>query len=133
MEGALFLSGSVVKNLPANAGNSGDMGLIPGLGRSPGDGNDNPFQYSCLKNPMDRGASWTTVHGTHKESDMAEHKHKDGEGLWREHGVAIAHKGLSEKGLSLIMSFRWFISIYWCFASWSLRTTVIPIGLSPSK
>ena len=70
---------------------------------------------------------------THKESDMTEHKHKDGEGLWREHGVTIAHKGLSEKGLSLIMLFRWFISIYWCFVSQSLRTTGIPIGFSPSK
>ena len=46
-------SGSVVKNLPANAG---DSGLIPGLGRSLGGGNGNPLQYSCLENPMDRGA-----------------------------------------------------------------------------
>ena len=48
-----FPGGSVVKNLPANAVNSG---LIPGLGRSPGEGSGNPFQYSCLKNPMDRDA-----------------------------------------------------------------------------
>ena len=48
-----FLGGSVIKNLPANAG---DAGLIPGLGRSPGEGNSNPFQYSCLGNPMDREA-----------------------------------------------------------------------------
>ena len=41
--------------------NTGDLGLIPGLGRSPGEGNDNPFQYSCLMNPMDRGASWAVV------------------------------------------------------------------------
>ena len=47
-----FSGGSVVKNLPANAE---DTGLIPGLGRSPGEGNDNPLQYSCLGNPMDRG------------------------------------------------------------------------------
>ena len=45
-----------VKSLPANAGDTGDAGLIPGLGRSPGGGNDNPLQYSCLENPMDRGA-----------------------------------------------------------------------------
>ena len=45
---------------------AGDVGLIPGLGRSPGKGNDNPFQYSCLKNPMDRGAWWFTVHGVAK-------------------------------------------------------------------
>ena len=43
----------IVKNLPANVG---DLGLIPGLGRSPGEGNSNPLQYSCLENPMDKGA-----------------------------------------------------------------------------
>ena len=48
-----FLVGSVVKNLPANAG---DKGSIPELGRFPGEGNGNPLQYSCLGNPMDRGA-----------------------------------------------------------------------------
>ena len=53
-------SGSEVKNLPVNAG----VGvLIPGLGKSPGKGNGNPFQYPCLGNPMDRGAWWATVHG----------------------------------------------------------------------
>ena len=52
--------GSVVKNLPVNAGNSG---LIPGSGRSPGKGNGNPLQYSCLGNPMNRGAWWATIHG----------------------------------------------------------------------
>ena len=51
-----FPGGSVVKNLPANAGDSGDAGSNPGLGRSPGGGNGNPLQYSCLGNPMDRGA-----------------------------------------------------------------------------
>ena len=55
----LFPGGSVVKNLPATAE---DIGLIPGLGRSPGEGNDNPLQYSCLENPMDRGAWRATVH-----------------------------------------------------------------------
>ena len=47
----------------ASAYDAGDLGSIPGLGRSPGEGNGNPLQYSCLKNPMDRGAWWTTVHG----------------------------------------------------------------------
>ena len=46
----------VVKNLPADAGDVRDVGLIPGLGRAPGGGHGNPLQYSCLKNPMDRGA-----------------------------------------------------------------------------
>jgi len=54
MEGRGFPGGSVVKNSPANAGDQGDTGLIPGLGRSPGGGHGNPFQYSCLKNPIDR-------------------------------------------------------------------------------
>ena len=58
--------GAGVKNLPANAGDTGDLDLIPGLGRSSGEGNGNPFQYSCLGNPMDRGAWWSTVHGVTK-------------------------------------------------------------------
>ena len=53
----------MVKNLPANSGDTGDIGLIPGLGRSVGDRNGNPFQSSYLRNPMDRGAWWATVHG----------------------------------------------------------------------
>ena len=50
----------------ASACNAGDLGSIPGLGRSPGEGNSNPLQYSCLENPMDRGAWWATVHGVAK-------------------------------------------------------------------
>ena len=61
-----FLDDPVVKNLPANAGDTRDSGLIPGLGRSPGGGHDNPLQYSCLGKPMDRGAWWATVHGVTK-------------------------------------------------------------------
>ena len=53
----------LVKNLPANAGDSRDGGLILGLGKSPGVGNGNPCQYSCLENPINRGAWWATVHG----------------------------------------------------------------------
>ena len=52
----------VVKNPPANAGDTGDLGLIPELGRSPGKGNGYPLQYPCLENPMDRGAWQATVH-----------------------------------------------------------------------
>ena len=55
--------GAVVKNPPAKAG---DAGLIPGSGRSPGEGNGNPLQYSCLETPKDRGAWWDTVHGVAK-------------------------------------------------------------------
>ena len=65
----VFPGGSVVKNLPAKAGDTRDSGLTPALGRSPGEGNGNPLQYSCLGNLMDRGALWATVHGVAKESD----------------------------------------------------------------
>ena len=58
-----FPGGSTVKNPPANAG---DVGLIPGSGRSPGEGDGNPLQNSCLGNPMDRGAWLATVHGVPK-------------------------------------------------------------------
>ena len=61
-----FPTGLVVKNLLASAGDTGDSGSIPGSGRSPRGGNGNPLQYSCLENPMDRGARWTTVHGVSK-------------------------------------------------------------------
>jgi len=57
----------VVKNLPANAG---DSSLLPGSERSLGDGNGNPLQYSCLGNPMDRGAWRTAINGVAKESDV---------------------------------------------------------------
>ena len=53
-------------NLPANEGDRRNVGSIPGSGRSPGGGNGNPLQYSCLENPMDRGAWWVTVHGAAK-------------------------------------------------------------------
>jgi hypothetical protein len=59
----------VVSHLPANAG---DVGLVPGLGRYFGEGNGNPLPYSCLENPMDRGAWWAPGHGVAKESDVTE-------------------------------------------------------------
>jgi len=52
----------MVKNLPANTGDIRDAGLIPGSGRSPGGGHGNTLQYSCLENPMDRGAWQATIH-----------------------------------------------------------------------
>ena len=60
----------VVKNLPAKAGDLRDVGLIPGSGRCPGGGNGNPLQYSCLENPMDRGAWRATVHGAAKSQTI---------------------------------------------------------------
>ena len=62
-----FPGGSVVKNPPVCAE---DMGSIPGSGRAPGEGNSNPFQYSCLKNSMDRGDWLATIQGVTKKSDM---------------------------------------------------------------
>ena len=59
-----FPGGSVVKNLPTN---EGDLGAIPGLGKSPGEGNGNLFQYSCLGNPMDRGTWQATADGVTEE------------------------------------------------------------------
>ena len=61
-----FLGGPAVKNLPASVGDARDVASIPGLGRSPGAGNGNPLQYSCLENAMDRRAWWVTVHGVTK-------------------------------------------------------------------
>ena len=61
-----FPAGTVVKTLPANAG---DAGSISGSGRCPGKGNDNPLHYSCLGNPVNRGARWAIVHGVAEESD----------------------------------------------------------------
>ena len=59
-----FLGGSVIKNLPDNAG---DTRLIPGLERSSGEGIGKPLQYSCIRNPMDRGSWWATVHEVSKK------------------------------------------------------------------
>ena len=66
---------AVIKNIPANVEDIRDMGLIPGSGRSPGIRNNNPSQYSCLDNSMDKGASWATVHGVTRESDTTKHAH----------------------------------------------------------
>ena len=64
--------GGTVENLPASAGDSCDLGLIPGSGRSPGEGNGNPLQYSCLGIPMARGAWWATVHWMAEELDLTD-------------------------------------------------------------
>ena len=83
-----FPGGSVVKNLPAyNKGAAGDEGLIPGVGRAPGGGQSNPLQYSCLENPMDRGAWRATVHGVAKSQ------------TWLSMYITIYKKHISEYSL----------------------------------
>ena len=67
-----FPGGSVIKNAPARAGDTGDPDSVPGLGRPPRGGNGNPPQYSCLEHPMDRGTWRTTVHGVTKETQLSD-------------------------------------------------------------
>ena len=69
-----FSLGSVVKNQPANAGDAGNMGSVPGLGRSSGGGHGHPLQYSCLGNLVDRGAWWATYSPWgHKKSQLSDY------------------------------------------------------------
>ena len=66
----------MIKNTPANSTDTGDASLIPGSGRSPGIGNGNPLQYSCLENSKDRGAWWATVHAVAKsQTGLSMHAH----------------------------------------------------------
>ena len=67
-----FPCGSVVKNPPANAGDIRDMGSVPGLGRSSGEGHGNPLQYFYLENPMIRGAWWSAVYGVTKSQNLSD-------------------------------------------------------------
>ena len=108
-----FPGGLVVKNSPANAGNTGDVGLIPGSERYPGVGNDNLFQYSCLKNSMDSGAWWATVHGGHKESDISDHTEEniseiEGPEIDIQHEAQRqnAFKGMNRRGCETIPSIK---------------------------
>ena len=70
------LLAQMVKKKKKSICHAGDLGLIPGSGRPLGEGNGNPFQYSCLRNPMDRVAWWATVHGVVKELNMTKQAHK---------------------------------------------------------
>ena len=71
-----FPGGTVVKNLPANAGDTRDVGLIPGSGISPGEGNGKPLQYFCLENSLGTGIRWTTAHGsTNSQTQLRDWAH----------------------------------------------------------
>ena len=112
--------GSVVKNLPASAGDSGDAGSIPGLGRFLGGGNGNPLQYSSLENPMERGGWWATVHRvTRVGHDWA--SHRCGMALifmpesFRNWTHSSLHKALAEKRTSIwhdetIIRMTWWVA-----------------------
>ena len=76
-------SGAVVKNLPVNAGKEREEGSIPGLGRSPEAGNGDPLQYSCLRNPVDRGAWRAIVHGAAKGWAWLSNWHTHTGALWQ--------------------------------------------------
>ena len=82
--------GTVIKNVPANAGDKGDKSSIPGSGRSPGERNSNPLQYSCPENSTEKGALQATAHGITKESDMTEHRHTHG---WSLHLMGLVSLG----------------------------------------
>ena len=79
---ACFPRGTVVKNLPANTGDTKDAGSIPGYGRCPRAGNGNPLPYSCLENSMDRGAWWATVHRVAESRTRLSDYHADTSGCF---------------------------------------------------
>ena len=76
----------MVKNLPANAG---DTGSIPGSGKSPGEGNGNPLQYSCLRNSMGRGDWWATIHGVTKELDKTQQLNNNNSQTFRSYWASL--------------------------------------------
>ena len=81
----------VVKNLPASAGDARDMGSIPGSGRSPGGGRGNPLQYSCLENPVDRGAWWAPVHKVTQSQTRLKQLSTNRDTLRAKAGSELAH------------------------------------------
>ena len=91
-----FLGGSVVKTLFSNAGDTGDAGSVPGLGRSHGGGNGNPLPHPCLENPMDRGAWQATVHGVAKSRTCLSgraHLRDKGTIMWESRGEGFQRNG----------------------------------------
>ena len=129
-----------VKNPPVNTEDFRDTGSVPGSGRSPGGGHGNPLQYSCLENPMDRGAWWATVHGISKGqtwlSDLAQHSCWSWCFIWSLKPFdAIAHHFQVKSDATVMQPTAWLlvtcVNLSWAPASpdfWILRT---PIPRSP--
>ena len=110
----------VVKNLPANAE---DMGLIPGLGRSPVGRHGNPLQYFCLENPVSRGAWWATVHGVAERHDWVLTEHLCVKGiLIRSHALLPVHSNKDLK-FSEVTWLTWDYTA-WDLAKLDLETTL---------
>ena len=103
-----MLYGSVVKDLPASVGDVRDASLIPGSGRSPGEGNDKPLQYCCLGNPMNRGAWWTSPRGL-RESAMIEWISRSSHHIEASDGHAWGEKrlGRNRKSWSRLLRKPW--------------------------
>ena len=110
-----FPGGSVVKNPPANAGDAGESGSI-WLGRSPGEGNGNQLQYSCLENSMDRGALWATAHGVKKSQTWLSnwaHAHEAMQSVVLYYGdsrklIELVHEKMFSKFLYIYGLLRWY-------------------------
>ena len=112
-----FPNGSVVKNLPANAGATRDTGLIPGSGRCPGEGNGNPLQYYCQENLMDKAAWWATVHGitksrTRLNSWTCTHK-RDSKVRW----IAGPQGEWDQRTSCPVLRRPWLLSLLWGWLS----------------
>ena len=102
-----FPGSSVIKDLPASAGDKRDVGLIPGLERSPGGGNGNPPQYSCLENSMDRGAWRVTVHGIAKSWTHSTHSTTHSESLLGHYHSEDGDRGLDASDRFPLSCKRW--------------------------
>ena len=113
-----FPGGTIVKNPPANVGDTRDAGSIPGSGRSPGVGNGNPLQYSCLESPMDRGTWWAAVHGVAKSQTRLSAQHRAARGTrWGLLGSGEAWRPVS-------------VSVHPC--AWGLGLSACPSAEPPS-
>ena len=96
----MVLDGSVGKDSACSAGDTGDVGSVLGLRRSPGGGHDNPLQYSCLENPMDRGAWWAIVQRVAKsQTQLGSSTNRSQK--WPRPNICVYISGLSKAGLPL--------------------------------